>query len=138
MPVMAWQPRATALAPAGLVAPAPLMPALLALLRYREAKPLAALSVVTTRDVLVLLGASDALPWLDGARYCAPDPHASRLWTPTHLAPALPIDLVQTSLVDRAGSSPVLLWHAPELLLPLAGARSLTPSLLDWLDRELA
>lgn len=136
MPVMAWQPRASALAPAGLVAPARLMPALLALLRQRE--PLGALWVVATRDVLVLLGASDVLPWLDGARYCAPDPDAPRLWTPTHLAPAVPVDLVQTNLIERAGSSPVLLWHAPELLLPLAGARALTPSLLDWLGETLS
>jgi MoxR-vWA-beta-propeller ternary system domain bpX5 len=138
MPVMAWQPRAVALTPAGLVAPASLAPALLALLRRRKATLLAALSVVATRDLLVLLGAADALPWLDGVRYCAPDPQAGNLWTPTHLMPSLPVDLVQTSLIERAASSPVLLWHAPEQLLPLAGAPALTPSLLDWLDGALA
>lgn len=138
MPVMAWQPRHAALTPAGLVAPTALAPALLALLRRREATSLAALSVVATRDLLVLLGAADALPWLDGARYCAPDPQARNLWTSTHLAPALPADLVQINLIDRAASSPVLLWHAPEQLLPLAGAQPLTPSLLDWLVEELA
>ncbi|PHV04346.1 hypothetical protein CSQ96_26455 [Janthinobacterium sp. BJB412] len=138
MPVMAWQARPTALTPAGLVAPGALAPALLTLLRQREAKQLSALSVLATRDLLVLLGANDALPWIDGARYCAPDPDARNLWTPTHLAPALPSDLVQANLLERAGSSPVLLWHAPEQLLPLAGAQALTPSLLDWLARELA
>jgi hypothetical protein len=137
MPVMAWQTRAVALTPAGLVAPASMAPALLSLLRLGEAKQLSALSVVATRDIVVLLGANDVLPWLDGARYCAPDPDARNLWTPTHLAPALPVDLVQTNLIERAASSPVLLWHAPEQLLPLAGAQALTPSLLDWLTREL-
>lgn len=137
MPVIAWQTRPTALTPAGLVAPATLAPALLSLLRLSEARQLSALSVVATRDLIVLLGDNDALPWLDGARYCAPDPDARNLWTPTHLAPALPVDLVQTNLIERAGSSPVLLWHAPEQLLPLAGAQTLTPPLLDWLTQEL-
>ncbi|MED5597951.1 bpX5 domain-containing protein [Janthinobacterium sp. P210006] len=135
---MAWQARATPLAPAGMVAPAALVPALLARLHACTASQLLALSVLATRDLIVLLGANDALPWIDGARYCAPDPHAPNLWTPTHLEPALPADLVQTNLVERAGSSPVLLWPAPELLLPLAAAQALTPSLLDWLAGELA
>jgi hypothetical protein len=138
MPVMEWQPRDAALTPAGLVAPAALVPALLALLRRRETTSLAALSVVATRDLLVLLGTADALPWLDGARYCAPDPQAGNLWTPTHLMPSLPADLVQNNLIERAASSPVLLWYAPEQLLPLAGAQPLTPSLLDWLEGALA
>lgn len=138
MPVMAWQTRATPLAPAGMVVPAALAPALLARLHARTASQWQALSLVATRDLLLLLGANDALPWVDGARYCAPDPHAPNLWTPTHLEPALPVDLVQTNLVERAGSSPVLLWPAPELLLPLAAAQALTPSLLAWLAGELA
>jgi hypothetical protein len=138
MPVVAWQTRSSALTPAGLVASGTLAPALLLLLSRCEAKQLSALSMVVTRDLMVLLGDCDALPWIDGARYCAPDPEARNLWTPTHLAPALPADLVQTNLVERAGSSPVLLWHAPEQLLPLAGAQALTPSLLHWLTQELA
>ena len=136
MQAMAWQARATALAPAGMVVPAALATTLLA--RLRTGKPLPALSAVATRDLLVLLGANDALPWVDGARYCAPHPQAPNLWMPTHLEPALPVDLVQTNLLARAGSSAVLLWHAPELLLPLAAAQALTPSLLGWLAGELA
>lgn len=137
MPVMEWRQRPTALTPAGLVAPGTLAVALLPLLRQCEPKQLSALSVVATRDLVVLLGANDTLPWIDGARYCAPDPDARNLWTPTHLVPVLPTDLVQANLIERAGSSPVLLWHAPEQLLPLAGAQALTPSLLDWLTQEL-
>lgn len=137
MPVLAWQTRPAALTPAGLVVTGALAPTLLLLLRRREAKQLSALSVVATCDLMVLLGANDALPWIDGARYCAPDPDARNLWTPTHLVPALPTDLVQANLIERAGSSPILLWNAPEQLLPLAGAQILTPSLLDWLTQEL-
>ncbi|MDC8757857.1 hypothetical protein [Janthinobacterium fluminis] len=135
---MAWQARTTALTPAGLVALAPLAPALLSLLRQRSAEQLQRLSVVATRDLLVVFGANDMLPWIDGARYCAPDPDARNLWMPTHLAPVLPADLVQSNLIERAGSSPVLLWNAPEQILPLAHAQALTSSLLDWLSQELA
>ena len=138
MTVMAWDTRAAALTPAGLVAPAALARTLLPLLgRYEQAR-LQALSAVVTRDWLVLLGANDALPWIDGARYCAPHPEARNLWTPTQLSPRLPADLVQANLVGRAGGSPLLLWHAPEMMVPLAGAQALTPAMLDWLGTVLA
>jgi hypothetical protein len=137
MPVVAWQVRSSALTPAGMVVAGGLLPTLLAQLRQCNDVQLQALSVVATRDLLVLLGANEVLPWIDGARYCAASPQAPNLWQPTHLEPQWPVDLLQSNLIGRAGSSPVLLWHAPEQLLPLAGAQALTPSLLDWLAGQL-
>jgi len=137
MSTVVWHQRAIALTPAGLLVTKELVPALLSLLRQYDAKQLSALSVVATRDLVVLLGSSEALPWIDGGRYCAPDTDARNLWTPTHMIPALPTDLVQTNLIERAGSSPVLLWHAPEQLLPLAGAQVLTTAVVQWLTQEL-
>ncbi|MDR9836013.1 bpX5 domain-containing protein [Herbaspirillum huttiense] len=138
MQVVAWQARTSALTPAGLVAAGALLPALLAQLRQCSDEQLQVLSVVATRDLLVVLGVNQALPWIDGARYCAPSPQAPNLWTPTHLEPLLPVDLLQSNLIERAGSSPVLLWHGPEQILSLAAAQTLTPQLLDWLAGQLA
>ncbi len=137
MSAVVWQQRPIALTPAGLVASRALAPALLSLVSTYDAKQMSTLSIVATRGLVVLLGSNDVLPWIDGGRYCAPDLDARNLWTPTHMVPALPTDLVQTNLIERAGSSPVLLWHAPEQLLPLAGAQVLTESLCAWLAQEL-
>ncbi|NVD71840.1 hypothetical protein D0T25_13265 [Duganella sp. BJB488] len=136
MSVLAWTAREAALAPQGLVSTGAATPRLLAALARREPAELARLSAVATRSLLIVLGANELLPWIDGVRYCAPEPAAPQLWLPTHLAPGLPMDLLQSNLVARAGRSPVLLWNEPELLLPLDQAMALTPALLDWLSRE--
>lgn len=136
MSVLGWTAREAALAPSGLVATGAATSLLLASLGRREPAELARLSVVATRSLLVVLGANELLPWIDGVRYCAPAPAGPQLWLPTHLAPGLPVDLLQANLVARAGRSPVLLWNEPELLLPLDQAMPLTPALLDWLSQE--
>lgn len=132
-----WQPRSSAPTPGGVVADAALAGAVLALLRQRSDDSLRRLSAVATRDLLVILGPADELPWLDGVRYCAPEACAPALWLPTNTIPALPLDLVQNALLRRADSQPVLLWHAPEHILPLSRALPLTAAALDWLIGEL-
>lgn len=136
MSVLAWTAREAALAPSGLVCTGAATPQLLASLGRRAPAELARLSAVATRSLLVVLGANELLPWIDGVRYCAPAPAAPQLWLPTHLVPGLPADLLQANLVARAGRSPVLLWNEPEMLLPLDQATALTPALLDWLSQE--
>lgn len=136
MAVLPWAARADALPPGGVVAAGSVIPAVLAQLRARPAEALASLSAVAARHLLVVLGPKDALPWADGVRYCAADPSAPMLWLPTHMAPGLPPELVQASLAKRTPQWPALLWHAPEQLLPLERAASVTPALLDWLEQE--
>jgi hypothetical protein len=137
MRVLDWSVREEALEPAGLVAAGgSVARAVLATLRAGDTARLRSLSAVATRDMLVLLGPATALPWVDGVRYCAPDPCAPGLWLPTHLAPGLPPDLVQSNLMRRTGGGPLLLWHEPEQVLPLDGALALNGPVLDWLAVE--
>lgn len=138
MPAIEWTRRQDALAPAGLVTAGAVTQRLLAHLRLAADDVLARLSVVATRDLLVLIGASADLPWIDGARYCAPDPAAQTLWLPTTMTPTLPVDLVRRSAVGRVGERAVLLWNEPEQFLPLYQPRNLTPALLAWLEQECA
>jgi hypothetical protein len=111
--------------------------AVLARLGARDDERLQRLSAVATRDLLVIVGPEQELPWLDGARYCAPDPLAPELWLPTHTAPGMPLDLVQTALLRRVDSRPLLLWNAPEQILPLSAALPLSGTVLAWLDAQL-
>ena len=138
MTVLAGERRPQALAAAGMVTAGEATLRLLAQLRLANEEALARLAVVATRDLLVLLGACDDLPWVDGARYCAPDPEVQSLWLPTTMAPALPRDLVRRSASARVGEQAVLLWNAPEQFLPLHQPRGLTPELLAWLEKECA
>jgi hypothetical protein len=136
MTVIAWTHRSEALPPSGVVTQGDATQRLLAQLRLRSAEELARLTLVATRDLLVLMGASDDLPWVDGARYCAPDPAAQTLWLPTTLLPSIPVDLLRRSASARVGERAVLLWHEPEQFLPLHPPRSLTLDLIDWIARE--
>jgi hypothetical protein len=136
MPVLAWQRRPEALAAAGMVTAGAVTQRLLAQLTGSSEAALARLTMVATRDLLVLLGAADDLPWVDGARYCAPDPLVQTLWLPTTMAPVLPPDLLRRSAGERVGAQAVLLWPEPEQFLPLHQARSMTPALLAWIAEE--
>jgi len=136
---LGWQPAGEAVPqPAGLVACGALARALLARLREREATERAGLTIVATRDMLVLLGPADRLPWLDGVRYCAPHADAPMLWLPTDAVPGLPADLVLANLAARGARLPFLLWDAPEQVLPLDQPIALDDACLTWLAQALA
>lgn len=135
MVTIVWRPRADPLAPAGLVAGGAVMHAVLRALAQGAHT---ALSVVATRDLLVVLGPAPDLPWVDGVRYCAPAPDAPGLWLPTPWMPDLPADLVHAALRRRAPHAALLLWNDPDWVLGLDEARPLQPAVLDWLQRELA
>ncbi|MBI3229069.1 MAG: hypothetical protein HYZ45_02440 [Burkholderiales bacterium] len=135
-----WQARDEALTAAGMLAQGAKAHALLARLQQLASagNSLTQFRVLLWRDMLLLLGAADQLPWLDGARYCAPCPQAPALWLPTHLVPDMAGDLLQTALLARAGTSPLLLWHDPLQILPLSSARQLHTEMLPWLASQLA
>ena len=137
MTTLAWKARENAPQPAGLVAAGAVARQVLAVLGARSDEQLRALSVVATRDMLVLIGPASALPWVDGVRYCAPDPANLSLWLPTHALPDLPLDLVTANLVGRGARAPFLFWNEPEQVLPLDQGTPLSQARLAWLDREL-
>ncbi|MCC7249667.1 MAG: hypothetical protein IT473_13680, partial [Lysobacter sp.] len=81
------------------------------------------LMVAAHGDMLILTGASDALPWVDGARYIAPRSDAPTLWLPTHARPDVPLDLLADALARKLppaqAQSSMLLWPDPAQLVPL-------------------
>ncbi|MBD8528862.1 MULTISPECIES: hypothetical protein [unclassified Massilia] len=137
--VLAWRARTDRPAPAGLVAAGPALGALLRELGRREADSLRRLQLAATRDLLVVLGPAERLPWVDGVRYCAPLAGVPGLWLPTTLAPdapAAPAELLHAALQRRTGHAAMLLWTAPDLVLGLDNALPARPAVLDWLTRE--
>jgi hypothetical protein len=137
MQVLEWTMRAAALEPAGAVACGRSAGALLARLATFDETRLHRLSVVAARELVVVIGPGDAIPWVDGIRYCAPDPSVRDLWLPTHMLPRLSPDLVHAALAARLQRTPLLLWNEPEQIVPLDRPASMSAALLADLVREI-
>ena len=135
---MQWLAQEPALAPAGAVACGRAARDLLRRLQLCAAEDRKGLRFVATADMLVLLGETGQLPWIDGIRYCAASPAAPMLWLPTLLRPGQPLELLQQRLLHEAGHGPVLLWPEPQCFIPLDAAAPLDEAALQWLAGVLA
>lgn len=125
-----WRPRAEALAPRAAVAWGPAAQRLHARLAAMPAAAAAGLSATASRELLVVCGEQTALPWVIDVAYAAPCPEAPALWLPTHCEPDVPGDLLAASLQRQHGRSPLLLWPAPEAVVPLDRLMPLNAALL--------
>jgi hypothetical protein len=130
-----WRPRLeplAALAVAGVGAVA------LALARRAlgaDDQQLAAWSGVAGSGVLVLLGETDSLPWVDGAVYLGRDGAAPSLLLPCALAPEVAPALLERALVTQAAAgTPLAVLPRSALLIPLGSARPVArETLAAWL-----
>lgn len=132
---MTWSPRPeplTALAVAGVG------PVALALARRAleaEEKQLGAWSGVAGSGVLVLLGETQSLPWVDGAVYLGRDAAAPSLLLPCVLAPQVAPSLLERALVAHASvGTPLAVLPLSGLLVPVGAARPVArETLAAWL-----
>jgi len=114
-----WRPAAEAVAPRAVVAWGAVTPRLQARLAALPSAERERLQLVAAPGWLVVLGATDDLPWVDGVRYAAPSPQAPALWLPTHAGPDLAHDLIARALHRAHDRQPLLLWPDPAIALPL-------------------
>lgn len=113
-----WRPRPAPLSPAGVAGFGPAAVRLAdRLLREEDASLLAQLRGVADREVIVLLGLEEHLPWVDGVVYLGRDAEAPSLLVPATLAPSVPIALLERAVLRRVPRGAV-----PVALLPSAGA----------------
>lgn len=77
------------------------------------------LQATAARDVLIVTGDADRLPWVEGIDYAFAVSTAPGLWLPTLWEPDTPPDLVGQALSNRYARVPLLLWHAPQAVVPL-------------------
>lgn len=137
---LAWRPRAAPRAVTALVAEGPVAHRLRErLLRLPDAA-LATLRGVADERHVVLLGAPDELPWVDGVLYLGRCPDAPTLSLPTALDPTLPPGLLERALARRLAplAPPYALWVSREgavLVCSLADARPLDRALLQGAPR---
>lgn len=84
------------------------------------------LQATAARDVLIILGEAEDLPWVDGVEYAAPEAQAAGLWLPTLWEPDVGGELLLQALTARFARQPVLLWREPARVIPLDRALPLS------------
>jgi hypothetical protein len=135
---VAFVPREQPLTPAAAAAVGPVARRLAERLLAAADSQLGSLRAVASRDVLLLVGEAESLPWVDGIAYLGYDPGAPRLLLPTALQPDVPADLFERALFRRLADAPgpLAVLSSPRLLVQAASARRLERRLLEqWLSR---
>lgn len=137
---IAWRPRSAPLEPVGMAARGEAARALVRRLLARSDAELAKLTGVAGEDLIVLLGDSALLPWVEGASYLGRDARAPSLLLPTNREPTVPLPLVERSLIARAGrlqaEPPLAVLLDPPLLASVLEARPLVRRRLGLLLQE--
>lgn len=129
-----WRPRALPLEPVAVVGVGPVARALGQRASRAEDATLAAWSGVSGPGVLVLLGASASLPWVDGSVYLGRDPLAPALLLPCALEPDVAVSLLERALLSGQGDAPLAVLPAAGLLIPVGAAQPvMRASLAGWL-----
>ena len=137
---IAWRPRSAPLEPVGMAARGEAARALARRLLARSDEDLARLTGVAGQDLILLLGDSALLPWVEGAAYLGRDARAPSLLLPTNREPTVPLPLVERALVARAGHSkaepPLAVLLDPPFLASALEARPLIRRRLSLLLEE--
>jgi len=101
---------------------------------------LARWSGVAGPGVLVLLGDTDSLPWVEGVVYLGRDAQAPSLLLPCTLAPDVAPALLERALVTHAGgATPLAVLPRSGHLVPVGSARPVSREALEgWRGKQAA
>lgn len=124
-----WRPRPEPLAPRAVVGFGPVAARLVARL-LADVEALPGLEGLSGDALILVLGPSERLPWVDGVRYYGRDPAAPELYLPTTLAPTVPVEIYARTI---EGPRPLLIEPREGRAFPLGGALPLSAKrLLAW------
>ena len=132
---VAWRERDAPLAPAAVAARGSASRTLARRLLTLDDERLGRLRGVAGSGLLVLVGAADDLPWVDGVVYLGVDPRARALLLPTTLEPDAPLPLLERALLDRRDRPPLAVLLEPPALVSVGAARPVArAALAAWLE----
>ncbi|QQR44166.1 hypothetical protein JKA73_35155 [Myxococcus xanthus] len=132
-----WRSRAEPLEPLAVAGEGPVAVALARRVLAEDDARLANWEGVAGRGLLVLLGASALLPWVDGAVYLGRDAAAPSLLLPCALAPDVAASLLERAFVvhAHAGGAKLAVLPASRCLVRMDAARPVSRVTLQaWLD----
>jgi hypothetical protein len=120
-----FRPRAEPLVPTAAAARGDTARALAERLLARDDDALARLAGVAGDDLLVVIGARDELPWIDGVVYLGKDPAAPSLLLPTALAPDVPAGLFERAILAHVKGAvpPIAVLCDPPVIAGTGAAR---------------
>ena len=102
--------------------------------RLLRAPQLPTLDWAASPGMLMFLGETADLPWVDGARYLGRDPAEPRLYLPTTLEPSLPPEWIAAALERQFGLAAPYALSESLTAISLYHARTLhTGALEQWL-----
>ena len=132
-----WQPREFSLLPAAVAARGEASLRLGRRLLQLSDESLGQLQGVAGKELIIVQGAAELLPWVDGVQYLGIDSGAPSLLLPTNYQPGLPANLVERALAARS-QLPGMIAVLPHPLL-LASMRDARPivraTLSGWLEQ---
>ena len=129
-----WQPRSTIIQPQAALGFGVVAEKLLGCLRQLPEEHQEKLQLVAADKLLLVLGKTQLLPWIDGIEYAAPDTDFAGLWLPTAWQPTLTPELILQALKPYGDRFPLLLWRQPKLILPLDKQGTVTAVHLDRIE----
>lgn len=91
----------------------------------------ARLQITANCDVLIVMGSTSDLPWVEGIEYAAPSADAPALWLPTRWQPDVSIELLAKAFLGKNRRQPLLLWQNPAVVIPLDKSQPLSFAQLD-------
>jgi len=133
-----WSPRSEPLAALAVAAVGPVSLVLARRALVAEARQLSTWNGVAGEGLLILLGDTESLPWVDGAVYLGRDPAAPSLLLPCALAPDVAPALLERALVAHAqGVTPLAVLPRSGQLVPVGAARPVArETLTAWLSAQ--
>ena len=137
---VAWSPRASPLPALAVAGVGPVALALARRVLAAEDATLARWSGVAGPGLLVLLGETESLPWVEGVFYLGKDTQAPSLLLPCTLEPGVAPALLERALLAREGvSTPLAVLPRTAHLVSVGAARPVSREVLRaWLSRQEA
>lgn len=134
-----WRERLKPLEPVAVAGRGPVAGRLGRRLGLFPEKALSAFRGVAGKDVLLVMGPPDQLPWVDGAEYLGKDPDEPGLLLPTNSGPVLQAGMMKRALECHFKVVPPLAVLAPNdfgwMVIPLISALPVAPHILaTWLE----
>lgn len=131
-----WSPRDCALSPLAVAGQGEVSLRLARRLLQMDDETLGQLQGVAGRQLIVVQGKSDLLPWVEGVQYLGVDPSTPSVLFPTIYQPSMPPELLAAALRTKTGTQVLIaLLHQPLLAVPMGSARPVSRmTLASWLE----
>lgn len=133
-----WAPRDCPLMPEAVAAQGETSLRLARRLLRLDDESLGQFEGVAGRQVIVVQGRSDLLPWVDGVQYLGIDPTVPSVLFPTNYQLSLPQELVASALKGKLhGVGLIAMLRDPLLLVPMRNAKPVShATLAQWLEQQ--